>query len=201
MVCEMTVLDYNKIFSRSRRRTKRSGPKITQDIYRKAVVYSLKSRKAKLSKIFKLKNAQSTKLSNDRSAFDSLETSCNPPNASEIAVYNTKTELEVGYSIPFANQIHFPQPSSHIAGLQTPSMDIDDSFYDPQFPILSYLLNNPYGYLPPDMLHLYPPPSQNYQDCVDYSIEQHSIQGLMLSPQFISDFPKLPIAVRAELKL
>ncbi|VDO06994.1 unnamed protein product [Rodentolepis nana] len=159
----MTVLDYNKIFSRSRRRTRRSGPKITQDIYRRAVVYSLKSRKAKLSKIFQLKNTQSTSLSNDRPAFDSLEPSCSRPNEGEVAVYNTKTELEVGYNAPYTGQIHFPQPSSSIPGLQTPSMDIDDSFYDPQFPILSYLLNNPYGYLPPDMLHLYPPPSQKYQ--------------------------------------
>lgn len=133
------------------------------DIYRKAVIYSLKSRKPKLSKIFKLKSSQSLNLFNDQPAFVPLETSCNAPTENEIAVYDTKIEPAVGYNISYTGQLYFSQPSSYTPGLQTPPMDNDDNFHDPQFPILSYLLNNPYGYLPPDMVHLYPPPSQNYQ--------------------------------------
>ncbi|KAM7535836.1 hypothetical protein Aperf_G00000103357 [Anoplocephala perfoliata] len=162
----MTVLDYNRIFSVRRRKVRRSTPRITQDIYRRAAAYSLKSKRAKLSVISKLKAIQS-----NRRQYNEVESvPCKAPIYSQdynqcVTPANTTIESTTGHCGQFASVQCLNSQMVDATSFYASTSNNDDYFYDPRFPVLSFLLNEPDGYLPPYMTNTaFPNVPQQMQD-------------------------------------
>lgn len=111
----------------------------------------MKSKRAKLSVISKLKRLQSDRQQRNEPEVVPCKSAVYSQDYNHCVATASNIEDASVHSGHFANVQCVNQQVPSVNSFCASASSSNDYFYDPRFPILSFLLNEPDGYLPPYM--------------------------------------------------